>query len=152
MLTSISLQSRVSENPAMVRLGWRERCTYEDILFASFLDGGNDSCGNHGLLPWLVKIDEVKTILVTLKNVSFHLLGHVLGANVNLSKKLQRIIGKCHVLTGKLTLAEWQLTSAAIMLTRSFSLFPVYKIDILYNFFFVQKRYPSYFKIINFTP
>jgi len=34
------------------------------------------------------------------------------------------------------------------MFARSFSLFYVYKIDILYNFFFVEKRYPSYFKII----
>jgi hypothetical protein len=44
---------------------------------------------------------------------------------------------------------ERGLTSAAIMLTRSSSLLVVFKIDILYNFFFVEKRYPSYFKIIN---
>ena len=116
---------------------------------ALILNGSNDSSSNHGLLPGLCEVEEVETIPVTLKNVSFHLLGHVLGTDVNLLQKRHNFIVRDLNHTRKETFAEWELTSAAIMLTRSFSLFYVYKIDILYNFFFVEKRYPSYFKIIN---
>ena len=61
--------------------------TYEDILLALVLNGSNDSCSNHGLLPGLGEVEEVETISVTLKNVSFHLLSDVLGADVNLNNK-----------------------------------------------------------------
>lgn len=58
--------------------------TYEDILLALVLNGGDDSGGNHGLLPGLSEIDAVQTVLVAFVNVSFHLFGDVLGSNIHL--------------------------------------------------------------------
>ena len=73
------------------RLCVRASDTYEDILLALILNGSNDSCSNHGLLPGLGEVEEVETISVTLKNVSFHLLSDVLGADVNLNNKERTI-------------------------------------------------------------
>ena len=64
--------------------------TYEDILLALVLNGSNDSGSNHGLLPGLCDIEDVETVLVTLKNVSFHLLSHVLGSDVDLCQTRKR--------------------------------------------------------------
>ena len=60
--------------------------TYKYILRVLILDGGNDSGGNHSLFPGLGQIEVVDTLLGTLINVRFHLLGHVLGSDVHLVK------------------------------------------------------------------
>ena len=71
----------------------RERATYEDILGVLLLDSSNDSSGNHGLFPSLGKIEVVDSLLGALVNVIFHLLGHVLGSDVNLLDK--RFVKQC---------------------------------------------------------
>ena len=71
----------------------QEQATYEDILGVLLLDGSNDSSGNHGLFPSLGKIEVVDSLLGALVNVIFHLLGHVLGSDVNLLDK--RFVKQC---------------------------------------------------------
>ena len=61
-----------------------EQNTYEDILLVLFLDGSDDSGSDHGLFPRLGEVKVEDTLLVALVNVRFHLLGHVLSANVDL--------------------------------------------------------------------
>ena len=58
--------------------------TYEDISLAFGLDSGDDSGGNHNLLPALGQVKVMDSILVALVNVVLHLLAHVLGTNVDL--------------------------------------------------------------------
>lgn len=44
--------------------------TYEDV--AGVGDGGNDSCGNHELLPGLGEVDDVNSFSVALVHVGVH--------------------------------------------------------------------------------
>ena len=60
--------------------------TYKYILRVLILDGGNDSGGNHSLFPGLGQIEVVDTLLGTLINVRFHLLGYVHATHVHLAK------------------------------------------------------------------
>ena len=70
---------------------WRvaEKFTYKDILWVLALNGTNDSCGNHELLPGLGEIKVVDSVSCALVDVVLHVLGTVLGANVNLKKKVR---------------------------------------------------------------
>ena len=60
--------------------------TYKYILRVLVLDSGNDSGGNHSLFPGLGQIEVVDTLLGTLINVRFHLLGYVHATHVHLAK------------------------------------------------------------------
>ena len=53
------------------------------------LGSGNDSGGNHELFPGLRDVHVVNTVLVALVDVALHLLGAVLGANVDLNNMLR---------------------------------------------------------------
>jgi len=57
----------------------------EDILGVLELDGGDDSGGNHNLLPGLSEVDVVDTLLVSLEDVAFHHFGAVVCSEVDLS-------------------------------------------------------------------
>jgi len=59
--------------------------TYQDILLVLRLGGGNDSGGNHQLFPGLRDVHVVNTIFVALVDVALHLLGAVVGADVDLN-------------------------------------------------------------------
>jgi len=83
------------------------------------LSGSDDSGGNHKLFPGLSQVEVVNTILVAFVDVGFHLLGHVLSTNVDLNQSYNLLKSGYVSATGKF------LTSAAIMLTRSCSLFLV---------------------------
>ena len=63
--------------------------TYQDILLVLGLGGGNDSGGNHELFPGLSDVHVMNTVLVALVDVALHLLGAVLGANVDLNNMLR---------------------------------------------------------------
>ena len=69
-----------------IRRIWRvdEKLTYEDIFGVFGLDGSNNSGGNHELLPGLGEVEVVDSVSCTFVDVVLHLLGAVLGANVNL--------------------------------------------------------------------
>lgn len=70
------------ENSALsIRTGRHD----EDVLGVLGLSSCNDSSGNHKLFPGLGQVEVVDTFLVALVDVGFHLLGHVLSTNVNLS-------------------------------------------------------------------
>ena len=90
------------------------------------LGSGNNSGGNHELFPGLRDVHVVNTILVALVDVALHLFGAVLGSNVDLHLMLEGRIEKI------------EPTSAAIMLTRSDSLFLVYKTVLLFSIFVVS--------------
>lgn len=105
----------------MARLIWKLE-TYEHILGVRALDGADDSGGNHELLPGLGDVEVVDTFLGASVDVALHLLGHVLGANVNLSQKVRQSVRNRF---------DDVRTSAAIISARSWSLLLVYKRDIL---------------------
>jgi hypothetical protein len=92
--------------------------TYQDILGALGLDGANDSCSDHQLLPGLGQVQVMDTVFVASINVVFHVFSAVLSTDVDLRM-------------GWKPLYEASLTSAATMLTRSCSLFFVYNRAIL---------------------
>lgn len=75
----------------MARLIWKLE-TYEHILGVHALDGADDSGGNHELLPGLGNVEVVDTFLGASVDVALHLLGHVLGTNVNLSQKVRQSV------------------------------------------------------------
>ena len=60
--------------------------TYEHILGVLVLDCSDDPGSDHGLLPGLSQIEVVDTLLGTLVNVRFHLLGYVHATHVHLAK------------------------------------------------------------------
>ena len=60
--------------------------TYEHILGVLVLDCSDDPGSDHGLLPGLCQIEVVDTLLGTLVNVRFHLLGYVHATHVHLAK------------------------------------------------------------------
>jgi len=65
----------------------------KNVLLAFLLNSGNNSGSEHNLLPGLVQIHVVDSVLVSLVNVWFHVLGAVLGTEVNLgSKHVQKIV------------------------------------------------------------
>lgn len=57
----------------------------KDILGVLLLDGGDDSGGNHNLLPGLGEVDVVNSLLVSSENVAFHHFGTVVRSQVDLS-------------------------------------------------------------------
>ena len=93
--------------------------TYKDVLGVLCLGSSDDSGGDHQLFPGLGQVEVVDTILVALVDVGFHLLGHVLSTNVDLNQSYNLLK------SGNASAAGKFLTSAAIMLTRSCSLFLV---------------------------
>lgn len=70
---------------------WRvaKKLTYEHILRVLALNGTDDSGGNHELLPGLGEIKVVDSVSCALVDVALHVLGAVLGANVNLRKMVR---------------------------------------------------------------
>ena len=58
--------------------------TYKDILLALILDGGDDSGGNHSLLPSLGQVEVENTFSSAIVYVRFHLRVAVLSSDVNL--------------------------------------------------------------------
>ena len=130
--------------------------TYKDVLRVLLLDGSDDSSSNHSLLPRFGQVEVEDAISSAVVYVRFHLRVAVLSADVHLVCSIEKHVRSAIVNDfAFLSRSKAQrtsrrsngdgLTSAAIMLTMSSSLLFVYKSDILYNFFFLQKRYPSYF-------
>ena len=69
-------------------LKYRSTSTYKDILGVLELDGGDDSGGNHNLLPGLGEVDVVNTLFVSLEDVAFHHFGAVVCSQMDLSDTL----------------------------------------------------------------
>lgn len=59
-----------------------ERYAYQDV--AGVGDGGDDSGGNHQLLPGLGEVDDVNSFSVAFVHVWVHQVGAVLSAHLDL--------------------------------------------------------------------
>lgn len=71
--------------------------TYKDVLLVLFLDGSDDSGGNHSLLPRFGQVEVVDAISVAVVYVRFHLRVAVLSSDVNLNKRcMSRLVTAIH--------------------------------------------------------